>query len=195
MLVRRDVDVENIGKMAALPEDMSPFMIGTEGYYQNARFRIVGRLKVGWAQGYWNEWHLLLDNGAYGWLAEAQGSYAISFEYKEKLPPETAKAVVKLTGKTPGNTASNALGTYLFIRDLKYKIVDIKEAVCIGSEGELPFAAPKGRKTLSIDLLGFHGEFGTVEFDQSKTAIFLGRYLEWEQLRCTNLRPLEDWHV
>jgi hypothetical protein len=205
MLVRRDVDVENIGKMAALPEDMSPFMIGSEGHYQNAGFRIVGRMKIGWAQGYWNEWYLLLNNGAYGWLAEAQGSYAISFEYKEDLPPETAKAIAKLTQAAPGsqNPTStpditglrNALGSHLFIQNLKYKLVDIKDAVCLGSEGELPFAAPKGRRTLSIDLLGFQGEFGSVEISQGKTRIYLGRYLEWEQLRCKNLRPLEGWHV
>ena len=43
MIVRHDLDVEAIGTMASLPEDMSPFQIGTEGYYQGTHFSLVGR--------------------------------------------------------------------------------------------------------------------------------------------------------
>jgi hypothetical protein len=45
----------------------------------------------------------------------------------------------------------------LKINNQKLKVVDIKKAVCIGSEGELPFPAPRGRQTTAIDLLGLFG--------------------------------------
>ncbi len=206
MIVRHDIDVESIGTMAVLPDDMSPLMIDTEGKYQDVNFHIIGRLKIGWKDGNWNEWYMVTDNGGRGWIAEAQGLYAICFEYEEALPTETVKTLNKfLKMGNPLNeavalneTAENTmhkemLGTYLFINRLKYKIVDVKSAVCIGSEGELPFIAPNGRKTLAIDLLGIHGEFASIEFAKEKTRVYLGQYLEWNALQFQNLRPLEGW--
>ena len=205
MIVRRDVDVESIGTMAALPEDMSPLMIGTEGHYKTTRFHIIGRMKIGWRHGSWNEWHLFLENGGFGWLAEAQGFYAVSLEYKDKLHPETAKAISKLTGSTgtatdkslalshDPETMKSTLGNHLFLNNQKFKVVDIKETVCLGSEGELPFIAVKGRKTVSIDLLGHQGEFANIELSRDKIRIYVGQYLEWYQLRCEHLRILEGW--
>lgn len=206
MVVRRDLNVESIGVMAALPDDMSPIQIGTEGSYQGVGFTVIGRLKIGWADGIWNEWHLLTANGGKGWLAEAQGCYAVCFEHEDGLPPEAKKTLDKfLQAGRPkdetynrnetwvDNLRDEMLGSYLFLNQLKYKIVDVKSAVCIGNEGELPFVAPKGRKTLTIDLLGHQGEFGSVEIAHDKTRLYLGRYLEWKELQMQNTRPLEGW--
>jgi len=85
------------------------------------------------------------------------------------------------------------LGSHLFLNQLKYKIVDIKSAICLGSEGELPFIAPKGRKILSIDLLGHQGEFANIEIDKDKNRLYLGNYMEWNDFHFQNLRPLENW--
>lgn len=206
MIVRRDIDVEAIGKMAQLPDDMSPLQIGTQGSYQDINFYIVGRMKIGWKDGSWNEWYMMFENGGRGWIAEAQGFYAVCHEYEEPLPAETVKTInhfLKL-GKSPNNVASpdetshntlrhEMLGSFLFLDQLKYKIVDVKAAVCIGSEGELPLVAPNGRKTLTVDLVGIHGEFASIELDKDKTRVYLGRYVDWNELHLQNLRPLEDW--
>ena len=69
MLVRSDIDVKTIGKMAALPDDMSPLQIGSEGRYHGTHFGVIGRLKIGWRDGMWNEWHILLDSGERAWMA------------------------------------------------------------------------------------------------------------------------------
>ena len=45
--------------MAALPPDLSPFQIGTRGEWKGRGFEIVGRLRVEWEQGSWNEWCIL----------------------------------------------------------------------------------------------------------------------------------------
>ncbi len=184
-VVRHDVDVESIGKMAALPEDMSPIQIGTEGYYRHVRFSVVGRMKIGWEDGSWNEWFVIGDDGRRGWLAEAQGFYAVCFEMDD----------TQHSGKETSSKSQSIprLGSYLTLNNQKLKVVDIKKAVCIGSAGELPFIAPKGRKTTSIDLLGADGKFASIEIENDKWRTYTGHYVEWNELRCQNLRPLEGW--
>ena len=206
MIVRHDINVESIGKMAMLPNDMSPLMLGTEGIYHGLRFRIIGRMKIGWKDGTWNEWYTVSENGGRGWLAEAQGFYALSYEQEEGLPAEAKKSLDKFLNANKSkdenfnrtdtwldSVREDMLGSHLFLNQLKYKIVDIKSAICLGSEGELPFIAPKGRKILSIDLLGHQGEFANIEIDKDKNRLYLGNYMEWNDFHFQNLRPLENW--
>jgi hypothetical protein len=181
MVVRRDLDVESIGTMAALPQDMSPFQIGTQGKFDGVGFGIIGRMKLSWEDGYWNEWCILSEDGRRGWLAEAQGFYAVSFEIAENE---------ELKEK---NLDSLPVGSFLKFHDSLLKIVDIKEATCVGCEGELPFVAPKGRKTKSLDLVGKSGEFASIEIENNQRRVYLGRYVEWENLHCQNFRILEGW--
>jgi hypothetical protein len=187
MIVRHDLDVESIGKMAALPDDMSPFQIGTEGFYQGQRFTLVGRMKMGWEDGSWNEWFMSSDDGRKGWLAEAQGFYAVSFETE---PPALEFAVKAIKDQKKNG---NFIGSALNLDRIKFKVVDSKKASCIGSEGELPLAAPQGRQTVSVDLLGSHGEFGCVEIETGKMRAFTGRYVDWKELRCTHTRQFDGW--
>ena len=80
MVVVRDAKVETMGVMAELPPDLSPFQIGTTGEWNGKGFEIIGRVRVEWEQGSWNEWCLLYDATVIGWLAEAQGLLMISFQ-------------------------------------------------------------------------------------------------------------------
>lgn len=206
MIVRHDVDVEAIGKMATLPDDMTPIQIGTECDYRGNFLRVIGRMKVGWENGSWNEWFAVSDDGRKGWLAEAQGCYAVSFESNEALQSINEKGLGQKASEFFGQFVNNKesqvsaepssipeLGSYLKINNQKLKVVDIKKAVCIGSEGELPFSAPQGRKTTTIDLLGLFGEFASIEIENDEWRIYSGHYVEWDELRCRNLRSLEEW--
>jgi hypothetical protein len=195
MVVRHDVDVESIGIMAALPDDMSPLQIGTGGVYKGQHFGIVGRMKIAWKDGVWNEWFLVMDGGQKGWLAEAQGSYAISFEVEAPLLLETEEAIDPLIDDFEEDSYKKQLelGSYITLSNQSLKVVDIKHATCLGSEGELPFTAPQGRKTLCFDLLGGEGEFGSIEIFDGKQRAYLGNYVEWDEMHCQNLRTLEGW--
>ncbi len=199
-VVRHDADLEAIGTMAALPEDMSPLQLGTEGYYQGAHFSLIGRMGIGWQAGFWNEWFMAADDGRKGWLAEAQGFYAVSFEIENALDDAAKQrvqqhvaAIQSPNGTKSKSRATSELGSYLILNKQKLKVVDIKDAICVGSEGELPFVAPRGRRTISMDLLGAHGEFGCVEILNQDLRVYLGHYVDWDSLRCYNLRPLEGW--
>jgi hypothetical protein len=206
MIVRHDMDVESIGTMAALPEDMSPLQIGTEGVYQGIGFQIIGRMKLAWKLGSWNEWFVVFDNGDKSWLAEAQGSYAISYEINRPLHEITQttiaqlvssnnrqKVKISLAGYQDDPSGEPGLGDYLILDNQKLKIVDIKQTFCAGSEGELPVIAPNGRRTTVIDLLGAAGGFGSIEVEGTKIRAYQGHYLEWNDLRFQNTRPLEGW--
>lgn len=210
LIVRHDKDVELIGKMAELPPDISPFQIGTTGRFKNIGFTLVGRMKIGWSEGIWNEWFLVSDEGKKGWLAEAQGFLAISYE-TELMPDEGFEKALTQPHEWEGDNNIRpatrkalgmkdplplGLGHSVGIGGKSYQVADIKEAECIGSEGELPFVAAKGRKTTSIDLLRGEGEFANVERDESgKVRIYLGEYAEFNDLNFNHLRELPGWKI
>ena len=178
MIVRRDMDLESLGKMARLPDDVSPLQLGSRGKYRDAAFEVIGRLKVAWSDGYWNEWFLLFENGKNGWLAEAMGFFIMSAE-------------IKATDRVPG-LADIAVGrSYELAPSSRFFVDDIKEAVCIGSEGELPFKGLQGRKTVSVDLSNYGGEFVNIEYSgQDDIRLYVGRYVEFGELAFSNLRDL-----
>ncbi|MBI5233027.1 MAG: DUF4178 domain-containing protein [Deltaproteobacteria bacterium] len=178
MIVRHDMDVETLGQMAQLPDDVSPLKIGSRGKYKNTVFEIIGRLKVAWSEGCWNEWLILFENGKHGWLAEAMGLFMLSSEVKE-------------TGKIPGHDEIEVGKGYDIVPMKTFFANDIKEAVCVGSEGELPFKGLVGRKTVSIDFSDRSGEFACIEYSsQDGLRLYIGRYVEFGDLDFSNLRDL-----
>jgi len=178
MIVRHDMDLEALGTMAEVPDDVSPLKIGTRGRDSSGRFEIIGRLKMSWSEGYWNEWFLLFEDGRHGWLAEAMGFLMLSFEVTKavKVPEADDIKIGKAYDVAPGRT---------FFAD------DIKETTCIASEGELPFQGMSGRTTTSIDLSNSAGEFANIEHSkQDGVSVFIGKYVQFEALDLSNLRDL-----
>lgn len=184
LIVRKDKDVEAIGKIAELPDDISPFQIGTQGIYKGTHFGLIGRMKIGWEDGCWNEWFMYTDSGKKGWLEEAQGFLAISFE--ETLPDSIRKEL-----------QSPKLGHFVTLGGKPFSVADIKETECISSEGELPLVATKGIKSTAIDLISRDGGFASVEYDKEKgdARLYIGEYLEFNQLHFSHLRELPGWKM
>ena len=132
-ILRRDLDVEQIGVMGALIEDATPLQLGAEGVWRSTHFAVVGRLQVKWAQGGWNEWYCVFDDGRAGWLGEAAGEYAMSFETPV---PEPLPAWASLQPGMP-----------VTLGGVAYEITDVREAEVVGGEGSCRFAsAPAGRR-------------------------------------------------
>lgn len=181
MLVRHDLKLElGPGKMIALPQDMSLLQLGARGVFDKVHFEIVGRLKIKWENGLWNEWYCVFEDGRDGWLAEAQGFFAVSFRLQElKYKPNVKNLKVGETFTFDGKNI--------------FKMEGIKEVHCIGSEGELPFKAEKGVKMFSADFVGADSTFASVEIDESELRVFTGKYVELEHLKMSGLRELEGW--
>ena len=130
MVVRHDLKVEAIGKMAELPPDLSPLQLGTRGEFDGLGFSIVGRVRLVYDEGSWNEWCAVFGDGRYGWVAEAQGIFMVSFE--NPAPAKLSESDLATVGRT------------IEIGGKAYQVCDRKETTCLASEGELPFEATPG---------------------------------------------------
>jgi ribosomal protein S27AE len=180
MVVLRGAALEALGVMAALPPDLSPFQIGTRGEWKGRGFEIVGRLRVEWEEGSWNEWCILYDAKTTGWLAEAQGLLMISFAtpLSEQLPAETSFYAPNLQLQLNGAT---------------WTVTDAKTVKYRAAEGELPFAAPPDESRVSVDFIGAKGGFSSIEIDGKELELFTGEYAQFTGLNLTNLRKVPGW--
>jgi len=178
-LVRHDLDLENIGKMAQLQADGSPLQLRTEGRYRGSSFTIVGRIQLRFERGLWNEWHLLFDDRRSGWLGEAAGLYAVSF------PARVAEKIPKFEDLRAGQT--------VLLDQQPYEVTDVEEAFCVGGEGELPFQIGPGYEAPVADLTGPGERFATLDYSEEPPLVYLGEYVEFEELHLSGLREIDGW--
>jgi hypothetical protein len=176
----RDQDWSVFGKMATLPPEITPLQIGTRGVYKDKTFEIIGRQRLQWRDGYWNEWCVLFPKGRIGWLAEAQGFYMLS------LPVDPPPDVPNLATIKVGALVS-VPGHDMFLVD------DIKNAICVATEGEMPFPAPARQERLSVDASNAKGEFLSIEKIGLTQQVYLGRYIEFNDFKFTQLRQVDGW--
>jgi hypothetical protein len=136
-----------------------------------------------WSDGFWNEWYLTYKDGRQGWLAEAQGSFMISFSFETniEIPDEV----------------SLMLGHSIFLGKAVYKVMDVKDVTYSFAQGELPFAAPLGGHAKILDLQSDDDEdskFASISYgDGGEIDIFTGQYVEFEQFQFQNLRRIDGW--
>jgi hypothetical protein len=178
-ILRKDVDVENLGRMAELQRDGSPFQLGVQGWYGSVHFAAIGRIQLRYGHGLWNEWYLLFDDGRGGWLGEAQGTLAISFAtpVTEPIPPFDALR--------PGQ------GVMLDRRT--FEVTDVERGVCVAGEGELPFVIGGGYEAPVADLTGAGSACATLDYSEDPPIVFLGAYVEFDDLRLSGLRQIDGW--
>lgn len=182
-MVRTDVNVESIGKMAILQDTWSPLKIGAEGDFDGGHFFLVGRVQYRWTQGNWSEWYATFNDGRTGWMTEAQGFYGMTFPVQDGACPPLSQM------KT---------GTPVIINKIRYTAQDIKEVGIEYSEGELPFRALAGRKSTSVDLVGGESckggpSFASIEYSDEGTLVFAGHYQDFELFHFQNLREIDGW--
>ena len=179
IVVRTDVDIQQVGKVADLPANSSPIQIGTEGVFNDKPFVVAGRIIYEYVQGNWNEWRLVFNDGVNGWLSDAQLEYDISFQVGGTLPlPGPAEI-------EPGQTLS--------FHGKQYEVTSITRARYRGVEGELPFQYWDKTVTPFADLRTCAGEFGTLDYSEHPPLLFLGQVVDFDSLRLTNLRSFEGW--
>jgi hypothetical protein len=203
-VVRRDAQVELMGVQAQLPPDISPIQIGTQGSYEGRPFTIIGRVRMGYREGSWNEWCADFGNGLWGWVAEAQGFFMVSFEVE---PPADLPGMAELQEREsrPGgppplvdyrlHQGREALkvGRSLEIAGTRYTVRDTKQTEILGSEGSLPFTAVPGRAAVSGDLGGPGRAFANIEYSNEGIRLFTGHYCTFEELAFRDLRLLPGW--
>ena len=180
-LIRRDLDVENLGKMAELIPDSSPLQLGVEGRYRGKHFTVMGRLQVEYPDGAWSEWFLVFADGRAGWLGEASGTYMVTFEtaVKETLPGwEEIR-------RTPGMAIT--------LKGDRFEVSDARAARVVGGEGELPFRVMQGYETRAADLRSDTEAFATIDYTDEPPRVYLGEVVEFDALALRGLRQFEGW--
>src|SRR5581483_453306 len=91
-VARGDRHVEDLGKVADLVETGAVLEVGLKGRFEGVPYELTGRAQLAHeAGGVWDEWYAAFADGRWGWLAEAQGRYYLTFQHASKrnasLPP------------------------------------------------------------------------------------------------------------
>lgn len=182
-LIRHDLELENIGRMAELLPDSSPIQLGVAGVYRKVRFTVVGRIQLRYGQGLWNEWHLLFDNQRSGWLGEPLGNYAVTFLIH---PPEPLPAFADLRA-----------GQSVILKGHPYQVTNIESARCIAGEGELPIRVGPGYDAPVVDLQSAGQRFATLDYSETPPLVFVGEQVAFNDLQLTGLRevPPAGWET
>lgn len=175
-LLRKDLDIENLGRMAELMEDASPIQLGTQGRYRQQSFTVIGRIQLRYEAGLWNEWHIFFDNERTGWLGETPGACAISFL---DLPPEECPLFDGLR-----------VGERIRLQGRDFRVTNLEKPRCIAGEGELPFRVGAGYDTAVADLRGPGNAFATLDYSEWPPLCFIGEQTDFESLALTQLREV-----
>jgi hypothetical protein len=178
-LIRRDLDVEQVGTMAALLEDASPLQLGAEGAWRGVHFAVAGRLQVRWTAGAWNEWYCVFDDGRGGWLGDAAGEYSLTF------PATVAEPLPAWETLAPGVEVT--------LDGEAWEVTETRRASVVGGEGELPFRTEGGWPAVAADLRTPAAGFATLDYSDGPPRLYLGEVVELQALRLRGLRELDGW--
>lgn len=179
ILVRRDVDLDAVGRVSEPPPVTSRIQLGTRGTYGGRRFTVVGRIAYAWESGAWSEWHLAFGDDTSGWLSDAQDEYAVTFAVHE------ARSLPDADALRPGNEVP------LGIPGGPYTVGAVTSARYAGVEGELPFEYWGKERTPFADLRAEGGALATIDYSESPPLLFAGEFVELDALGLTELREAQ----
>jgi len=172
LAARKDRDPELIGRVADLVETGSSLGLGASGTFAGRSFTLAGRVQLKHPLGgIWDEWYLALDDGRWGWLAEAQGRFYLTFTQD---PHGALPAADSLQAGGLADLGPAGLWT----------VGEISEAAFHSAEGEIPWAVEPGATYRFADLSGRNGAFATLDYSEEPPLFFLGREI-----------PLADLHI
>ena len=176
-VIRGDRGPESLGKVADLAPTASPLALFADGKWQGQGFMLVGRAQYQHpAGGVWDEWYAKLDGGAWGWLAEAQGRFYLTFETAGAGDPPPWDEVFA--------------GASIQLHDGGPRLFTVGErgiAELAGAEGEIPFRFVPGTLFGFADLADGTGRFATIDYgdpgdDGEPATIYLGRQVTLAEL-------------
>ncbi|MBL8330408.1 MAG: DUF4178 domain-containing protein [Rubrivivax sp.] len=179
-LARDGETLQRIGQAAELFDDHSPLQLGASGRLQGIAFTLVGRLQMAYAEGTWNEWHVLFDNGRSGWLSEDNGAYVLGFD---TALPGDAPPFLELQ---PGRR--------LTLAGSSWDVASLVLAHVLSAQGELPRRPPPSTLEYGVvDLRNAQGEVATLDYaDPAGVQFSVGRSASLAELAMQGLRETSE---
>ena len=187
LILRQGQSVEEIGKVAVVPDDVSPVQIGTHFRIGGSEFVAAGRVRWGWSGGSWNEWLLASADGQTRWLGEAMGMYMLTAERPDVMATPLARRFADGGELVPGQT--------LTVDGADYAVSDVKQAECLGGEGDLPFPPRAGWTMTNVDFRTPGGEALSLQRDGQGATAWLGTWHELADLAPRVLSEIEGWAI
>jgi len=177
--VLKDADaVKDMGKMSAVLEDYSPVQINTSGVLGGRPFTVVGRIQLQYSAGMWNEWYLLFDDGAGGWLGDSSGQFVVTTARQAGGP------LPRFPELSPGN--------FTTVEGRRYTVAEVRTARCIGGQGELPFRVGDGWRAQVADLRD-GASFATLDYSDGEVpTVYTGVSVTLESMQCQLLRDDDE---
>jgi len=164
VVARGDRQVEDLGKVADLVETDSPLDVGLKGHYQGVPFELTGRAQLGHAAGgVWDEWYAAFTDGRWGWLAEAQGRFYLTFQ---QHGPGGAPSYTDLRLGQPLRLASGSAALV---------VAEKGQARAVSAAGQIPYRLVPDEVYRYADLSGPDGEFATLDYSATPPLVFVGR--------------------
>ncbi|HND52710.1 MAG TPA: DUF4178 domain-containing protein, partial [Pirellulaceae bacterium] len=123
----------------------------------------------------WDEWYASFSNGKWGWLAEAQGRFYLTFAVKLK------------EGQSPPPWNQIQAGrTFKLNEDRPFTVNERGVATTIAVEGELPKRLSVGAAHQYADFSGEKSAFATLDYGPPDLQLFVGRQVTLDDLQ---IRP------
>lgn len=176
--VLKDADaVRDIGKMSSVLEDYSPIQIGSSGTAGGRQFNVIGRIQLRYSAGMWNEWYLMFDDGATGWLGDSSGLFTLTTE----IPAE---------GGLPDFDSIHP-GRRYDLAGQRFTASEKRVARCVGGQGELPFKVGEGWEAKVADFRA-GPRFVTLDYSDERPVLYNGFSVTLEQMQMQLLRDEEQ---
>ncbi|HEX8351969.1 MAG TPA: DUF4178 domain-containing protein, partial [Pyrinomonadaceae bacterium] len=179
VVARTDRGVEDLGKVADVAESGSPLEVGLRGVYLGVAFTLTGRAQLGHAAGgFWDEWYAAFDDGRWGWLAEAQGRFHLTFQIQVPSPNALPSFDQLQLGQPVWAVPSQPPPV----------VAEKGTARMLAAAGEIPYLLTPGETYAYADLSGAEGVFGTLDYGEQPPLVFVGRVATLEELGLADAR-------
>ncbi len=170
-----------VGKVADLVPTASRIAVHDTGSIAGKAFTVLGRTQLDHGRGPWDEWYLGFSDGTWGWLANAQGRWYLTYE-REGAGLPTWEAL-----------AAGVRGTFASTGSLEWVVSERGGSALVSAEGELPFPVIPLSSGRYVDLEAEGNAFASVDFGDGTGAakLFVGRRLSEHEitLKQTALGP------
>lgn len=182
VVARTDRALEDLGKVAEIVDTGSPLTVGLTGQHHGVAFELTGRAQLGHeAGGVWDEWYAAFADGRWGWLAEAQGRFYITFELsfpeQSSLPSFEALQLGHPCAAIP--------------LSVPLVVAEKGQARTISAKGEIPWRVVPNETYAYADLSGPGQSFATIDYSQTPPLVFIGKEVTLAELGLAKARAPE----